>query len=52
MQGFCPASIKIGLFDNSGIVAVATIGKSRYNKKYTWELLRYCSKIITQLLVD
>jgi hypothetical protein len=44
IQGTCPSKIKLGLFTDIGLVAVATVGKSRYNKKYSWELLRYCTK--------
>jgi hypothetical protein len=43
IQGTCPASVKYGLFENDELVAVMTFGKSRFSKKYEWELLRYCS---------
>lgn len=43
IQGNCSASIKLGLFYKNRLVAVMTFGKSRFNKKYNWELLRYCT---------
>ena len=44
LQGNIPASIRIGLFYNNELVQVMTFGKSRFNKKYDFELLRLCSK--------
>jgi hypothetical protein len=43
LQGTCPASIRYALYECDELVAVMTFGKSRFNKKYEWELLRYCS---------
>jgi hypothetical protein len=43
LQGYSSASYKLGLFYNTELVAVMTFGKPRYNKKYEWELLRFCS---------
>lgn len=36
--------ICIGLYYQMQLVEVMTFGKSRYNKKYDWELLRLCTK--------
>ena len=44
LQGKCNASVKLGLYHNDVVVAVMTFGKSRFNKNYEWELIRYCSK--------
>lgn len=44
LQNDDKSSIRIGLFFNSELVSVMTFGKSRYNKKYQYELLRFCSK--------
>jgi very-short-patch-repair endonuclease len=43
IQGNCQASVKLGMYHQSKLVAVMTFGKSRFNKKYEWELLRYSS---------
>jgi hypothetical protein len=43
IQGFIPAKINLGLFNNENLIAVMTFGKPRYDKSYEWELLRYCS---------
>lgn len=36
--------IRLGLFYNNELVQIITFGKSRYNKKYQYELLRLCTK--------
>lgn len=43
LQGNAKASIYIGLFNNDELVSIMTFGKPRYNKKYEYELVRYCS---------
>ena len=45
LQGSCVSSIQIGLFFDNNLVSIMTFGKSRYNKKYQYELLRFCNKI-------
>ena len=44
IQGPCSSSIKLGLKHEDELVAVMSFGKSRFNKKYDWELLRYACK--------
>ena len=44
LQGYCSATIKLGLFYNNELVSVMTFGKPRFNNKYQYELLRFCSK--------
>lgn len=43
IQGSCQSSVNLALVQD-GIVAVMTFGPSRFNKRYQWELLRYCSR--------
>ena len=43
-QGNSRSSVKYGLEFNCELVAVMTFGKSRFNKKYEWELIRLCNK--------
>lgn len=43
LQNYTKSQINIGLFYNDELVSIMTFGKSRYNKKYNYELLRYCS---------
>lgn len=45
LQGQCTSSIKLGLYHDNVLIAVATFGRPRYNKKYDWELIRFASKI-------
>lgn len=45
LQGSCPALLKLGVYYQNELVAVASLGKSRYNKQYAWELLRYCNRL-------
>ena len=50
IQGYHPSSINIGLFYNDELVALMTFGKSRYNKKYQYELIRYSNKPHTSVV--
>lgn len=43
IQGKCQATKYIGLTHNSQLVAAAAFSKSRFSKKYQWELIRYCN---------
>ena len=38
------SSIKLGLYYNNHLVSLMTFCKPRFNKKYEWELSRFCSK--------
>ena len=44
LQGYCVAKYRFGLYYENVLVSLMTFGKSRYNKNYDWELLRFCSK--------
>jgi hypothetical protein len=44
LQGFIASGIKIGLFYQDQLVSAAGFGKSRFNKQFQFELLRYCSE--------
>lgn len=44
IQGSCQSSVNLALVQD-GIIAVMTFGPSRFNKRYQWELLRYCSRL-------
>ena len=52
IQGNCNSKINIGLFYDNQIVSIMTFGKRKINgsKKITWELMRYCSKLNTQIV--
>jgi hypothetical protein len=43
-QGNIPSSIKYGLYHCDELVSLMSFGISRFNKKYQYELLRYCVK--------
>lgn len=43
LQGYVSSEVRIGLYLNDNLISIMTFGKPRYNKKYKWELLRYCS---------
>lgn len=43
LQNSVKSSINLGLFYEDNLVSVMTFGNPRYNKKYEYELLRYCS---------
>ena len=42
IQGYASASIKMGLFLDNNLVSIMSFGKSRFNKNYEYELIRYC----------
>jgi predicted transcriptional regulator len=44
MQGEDKSSIKLGLEYNGDMMAIMTFAKSRFNKRYNWELTRFCVK--------
>lgn len=43
-QGECVSKIRLGLYYQDELVSMCTFGKSRFDKKYDYELLRFCSK--------
>jgi len=43
LQGDDSSSVKIGLFYQDELVSVMTFCKPRFNKKFEWELSRFCS---------
>jgi len=49
LQGKCQASINIALIYNNEIISLMTFGKSRYDKNIDFELIRFCSKLFTQV---
>jgi hypothetical protein len=50
LQGKDNSKIKLGLYYNNELVSVMTFGKSRYNKKYEWEMFRFANKSNYQII--
>jgi len=50
LQGNCSASIKLGLYYNDELFSLITLSTPRYNKKYDWELIRFCNKKYTSVV--
>lgn len=50
IQGQCQSSINLGLYLNDELVSIMTFSRSRFNKKYYWELLRFCNKKYTNVI--
>ncbi len=44
LQGFVGSSVKIGLFYKDELISVMTFGKTRFSKKYRYEMIRFCTK--------
>ena len=44
LQGDDSSSIRLGLYYENELVSLMTFVKPRFNKKYQWELSRFCSK--------
>ena len=50
LQGHVYSSMAIGLYYNDELVSLMTFGKSRFNKNYDFELVRFCSKKNTSVI--
>lgn len=50
LQGNDRSKIRLGLFYNNKLVSVMTFGKSRYNNNYEYELLRFATKLNTNVI--
>ena len=50
LQGFINSSINLGLYHNNELVSVMTFSKPRFNKKYDYELIRFCNKLNTSVI--
>jgi hypothetical protein len=47
VQGDCPSSINLGLYLKDNLVACMSFGRSRFNKEYEYELLRFSNGLNT-----
>lgn len=45
IQGAVNSSINLGLFHHDELVSLMTFSKTRFSKKYEWELVRFCNKL-------
>lgn len=45
MQGSCNSTVKLGLYYNEDLISIMTFSKSRYNKSFEWELIRFATKL-------
>lgn len=50
LQGKDAAGTSLGLFFEDTLYAVMTFGKSRFSKKYEWELVRFANKQFTSIV--
>ncbi len=50
LQGNCLSSKRIGLYDNDKLVALMTFGRTRYDNKHQWELLRFSVQMNTTVV--
>ena len=50
LQGTCPSSINLGLYYENELVSLMTFGKTRFSKKYEYELLRFCNSSETSTM--
>lgn len=49
LQGYYQTKTHIGLYNNDELVSICSFGKSRYSKE-SWELIRFCNKINTNVI--
>ena len=45
LQGAVRSGVNLGLYFKGELVSLMTFGKSRFSKKYEWEMLRFCNKM-------
>ena len=50
IQGRCAQSVAYGLWYEGTLVACMSFGKSRFSKKYEWELLRFSNELNTSVV--
>ncbi len=50
LQGYAPAKIKFGLFYKENLVSIMSFSKPRFNKKYEYEMVRFCNKVFTNVV--
>jgi len=50
IQGNCNTSVNIGLYYNSELKSLLCLNKSRFDKKYDWEISRYSSDLFTTVV--
>jgi len=50
LQGKCSSSINLGLFYDNELVSLMTFGKRKISNKLQFELLRFCSKLNTNVI--
>ena len=56
IQGDCPSSCAYGLYYKNELVSIMTFGRPRQQKKYndnydnTWELIRFCNRLNTNIV--
>ncbi|MDR0676612.1 MAG: DUF723 domain-containing protein [Elusimicrobiota bacterium] len=50
LQGSAPSSIRVGLYYNNELIHCISFGKSRFNKHYTWEIIRDATKVGFQVI--
>lgn len=50
LQGGINSSINLGLFYNNELIQIMSFNKSRFSKKYEWEMMRECSKLDTSII--
>lgn len=50
LQGATQAPVRIGLYHSGELVQLLTFGKSRFNKKFEWELIRSCCTLGTAIV--
>lgn len=45
IQDPCNSSVNLGLFFNNELISLMTFIRCRFNKKYEWEMQRFCNKL-------
>lgn len=50
LRGYIGSKINLGLYYQDQLVSLLTLSKPRYNKKYDYEILRFCNLLNTKVI--
>jgi hypothetical protein len=50
LQSHSSATVNLGLYHNTELVSLLTMGRPRFDSKYEWEIIRFCSAVNTNVM--
>lgn len=49
ISGYAKAQVTLGLYEGQELISVLSFAKSRFDKNYEWEIIRFCSRLNTSV---